>query len=101
MKTYFGAKGFGGVGRVTVQGPGGEVTALCGLDEWEWGHGCNGGLAQYLMIDATGEVSGWKELHTRKISKLNSDESWTIDWYELKGFADAAAAAAEEAKNNA
>lgn len=105
MKTYFGTKGFEGIGRVTVQGPGGEVTALSGDDtvDWEWGRGCNGGLSQYLMIDATGSVEGWKELHSRKISKLNPDESWTIDWYELKGFADAAAAAkaAEEAKKNA
>lgn len=95
MKTYFGTRGFEGFGRVTVQGPGGEVTPLCGDDkmDWYWGPGAHAGLAQHLLIDATGEVAGWKDLHTRKISKLNPDESWTIDWYELKGFADAAVAA--------
>lgn len=104
MKTYFGTKGFEGVGRVTVQGPGGEVTALCGDDEmdWDWGPGGDS-LAYHLMIDATGATVGASRLHKQKLSKLNPDESWTIDWYELKGFADEAAAAkaAEEAKKNA
>ncbi len=91
MKTYFGVKTIDGIGRVTVQCPGGEIKPLEDDDiyQWSWGEGSGYSLAVSLLKDAGLDKSAFKALYKERLAKLDPDAPWTIDWYELKAFADA------------
>ncbi len=91
MKTYFGVKTIEGIGRVTVQCPGGEIQPLSGSEySWEWGNGSGYALAVNLLDDAGVGTGAYKALYNERLVKLDPDAPFTIDWYELKAFADAA-----------